>query len=435
MSTTSKPTVYISSTIYDFRDLRSALKYWLEELGYEVMLSEFNDFTKPLDENSYIACLRAVESANYFILLIGGRVGGLFDTKQGVSITRMEYRTAYELMQAARMKLVTFVREDLWNVREDRRALRELLIEDYKAQKELSDDDVNAIVKHSSTFVNDADAVFDFMREVGRVDEMKKAMAGESSFPIGNWIHQFSTFEEIIKALNTLFVVNRRLSTVALITNLRRELLYNLTLLTGKGKKDGVIRFNTFWGDVAREQLKGDYHDSSSIPAKHLQWLGMYLIVKCSGSKLLTQFLEQALASGEFLEYSVDTNRFNIGLIHDALLKLQENIRRLRSLETEHFEKRIDALIAKFSPRDNPIMKTDSIISFSNEELATPFAFYDCEKNISDLCVALIKGLDGEYGYLQGLKLRPTSPVESMAENIKAETSTIEDIENWLRSQ
>lgn len=95
----SKPVIYISSTIYDFQDLRSALKFWLEELGYEVMLSDFNDFTKPLETNSYEACLRAIARADYFILLMGARVGGFYDAVNNISITRMEYRTAYELVE------------------------------------------------------------------------------------------------------------------------------------------------------------------------------------------------------------------------------------------------------------------------------------------------------------------------------------------------
>src|SRR5689334_2746801 len=98
MQEPTKPTIFISSTIYDFGDLRSALKYWLEQLGYEVMLSEFNDFTKPLDENSYTACLKAIESASHFILLIGARTGGIYDAAEKVSITRMEYRAAYDLV-------------------------------------------------------------------------------------------------------------------------------------------------------------------------------------------------------------------------------------------------------------------------------------------------------------------------------------------------
>jgi len=39
-----KPKIFISSTIYDFQDLRSSLKYWLSELGFSVQLSEYSDF-------------------------------------------------------------------------------------------------------------------------------------------------------------------------------------------------------------------------------------------------------------------------------------------------------------------------------------------------------------------------------------------------------
>lgn len=65
-----RPTFFISSTIFDFRDLRSALKFYLEEQGCQVLTSETNDFKKPLDEHSYDACLKAIEAADYFILLM-----------------------------------------------------------------------------------------------------------------------------------------------------------------------------------------------------------------------------------------------------------------------------------------------------------------------------------------------------------------------------
>ena len=53
-----RPKIFISSTIYDFRDLRSALKYHLEALGFDVQLSEKNDFYKEFNINSYKACLK-----------------------------------------------------------------------------------------------------------------------------------------------------------------------------------------------------------------------------------------------------------------------------------------------------------------------------------------------------------------------------------------
>ena len=36
-------------TVYDFLDLRSALKLWLEEYGYDVLMSEFDDCTQVPD--------------------------------------------------------------------------------------------------------------------------------------------------------------------------------------------------------------------------------------------------------------------------------------------------------------------------------------------------------------------------------------------------
>ena len=42
----NKPKVFVSSTIYDFKGLRSALKYWLTEKGYEVRMSECNDLKR-----------------------------------------------------------------------------------------------------------------------------------------------------------------------------------------------------------------------------------------------------------------------------------------------------------------------------------------------------------------------------------------------------
>jgi len=81
----NKGKIFISSTVYDFQDLRSALKYWLTEMGYEVYMSESNDFPRNASENSYQTCLSTIKKCDWFILLIGNRFGGTFldpDTNQ-----------------------------------------------------------------------------------------------------------------------------------------------------------------------------------------------------------------------------------------------------------------------------------------------------------------------------------------------------------------
>lgn len=433
MQEATKPTIFISSTIYDFGDLRSALKYWLEQLGYEVMLSEFNDFTKPLDENSYTACLKAIESASHFILLIGARTGGIYDAAEKVSITRMEYRAAYDLVKAGRMKLITFVREGLWNVKEDRKALRTLLINEHAKEKELDESQVAEMINHPSTFVNDAEATFSFLHEVGRIDEMKRAIVGKAALPLGNWIHPFSTFEDIVKTLGTVLNTSRNLSTIALTTNLKHELLSNLAELTSKSKK-GELHLHTFYGDLARREFKGDYDDSSTMPARYLKWLVMYVIYIATRHVLASQFINQALTSGIFLEYDFSLNSYKFGVLHNALFQLRKEVNRMNDFREGYFKERLNAFLDMYAPANNPSVKSDKSLTVSNQVLVPIFACLDCEHNITQLSVALIKALEGDSNPLLNLKLNPSTPLQDDAEMIKAETPTAEDIEEWLIS-
>src|ERR1700759_2363174 len=101
-----RPTFFLSSTIYDFRDLRGAIQFSLQARGCRGLRAEFNDFGGNLDQHSYEACLSNIEQADYFVLLIGSRVGGWYDAQERVSITQREYRTAYELHRAGKLRLI-----------------------------------------------------------------------------------------------------------------------------------------------------------------------------------------------------------------------------------------------------------------------------------------------------------------------------------------
>jgi hypothetical protein len=410
------------------------LKFWLEELGYEVMLSEFNDFTKPLDENSYIACLKAIERASYFILLIGARTGGLFNPAEKVSITRMEYRAGYDLVRAGKMKLITFVRQDLWTVKEDRKALRDLLIKDYAAQKELNNGQIEELTRHPSNFVNDAEAAFSFLQEVGRIEEMKLAIANNVALPRSNWIHPFSSFQDIIAALKTVLNTKRSLTTIALVTNLKRELLANLTAITSK-RKSKEIDAHTIYGDLARKHFKGDLNSSSTMPARYIKWLVAYLITGSSGQRLSTQFIDQSLSSGVFLEFDLGLNAYRISRFHDALILAKENINRLKSFGGGYLNQRLMDFLAKYAPINNPSVKSDRNLTISNTELLPVFACFDCEDNVANLCIALLRSLDGDDSKLLDLKLNPSNPSEEEAIQIDAENPTLEEIEEWVKNQ
>ena len=90
------PTIFLSSTCYDLRQIRTDLKNFFEkELGFDILLSEFNSFQITPDNNTIDNCTQAVkEYADMLVLIVGGRYG--YRTESGKSITNLEYIAAKE---------------------------------------------------------------------------------------------------------------------------------------------------------------------------------------------------------------------------------------------------------------------------------------------------------------------------------------------------
>ncbi|HEY8931023.1 MAG TPA: DUF4062 domain-containing protein [Mucilaginibacter sp.] len=100
----AKPRVFVSSTFYDLKHIRSSIENFIDGLGYESVLSEKGDIAYnpdiPLDES----CYKEVHSCDIFVLIIGGRYGssasseGKIETKDFYtrfeSITKLEYENA-----------------------------------------------------------------------------------------------------------------------------------------------------------------------------------------------------------------------------------------------------------------------------------------------------------------------------------------------------
>ena len=110
-----KPTVFVSSTCYDLKQVREDIKDFFENTyGFEAILSEFNSF--PIDPaiGTCDNCLNNVDNyADFFILIIGNRYG--YITDQGKSITNLEYLHA----KAKNIPIFVFVDKQLyatWNV-------------------------------------------------------------------------------------------------------------------------------------------------------------------------------------------------------------------------------------------------------------------------------------------------------------------------------
>jgi hypothetical protein len=101
----AKPRIFISSTYYDLKHIRSSLELFVESFGYEPVLSEKGDIAytpdQPLDES----CYREAISADIVVLIIGGRYGSEVSGSSGKpsrsffdryeSITRKEFESSH----------------------------------------------------------------------------------------------------------------------------------------------------------------------------------------------------------------------------------------------------------------------------------------------------------------------------------------------------
>lgn len=102
----AKPRIFISSTFYDLKQVRSSLEVFIRDLGFDSVLSEKGNIAYspdvPLDES----CYREAQACDVFVLIIGGRYGsevssenesdnkGFYERYE--SITRKEYESALQ---------------------------------------------------------------------------------------------------------------------------------------------------------------------------------------------------------------------------------------------------------------------------------------------------------------------------------------------------
>ncbi len=427
-----RPRVFISSTIYDFRDLRSALKVWLEELGYEVTSSEHNDFPVQSDLNSYENCLRAIDDAEYFILLVGGRVGGWYDAANRLSITQMEYRHAYERLMQGRLKLLTFVRQNIWDIREDRRELEQLLRSETLHNAEIDETNITRIVRHPSKFANDAEFIFAFIEEITRNQEMRAASSGSGPMPIGNWIRQFSSFRDIIDSLRVDFRVQNNLRRAALVANLKNEIEANLRVLLDQFRGDPgdgpQVTTKFSYATFARDSLSGGVDDASLIARRHLRWLGMFAVAGANtGKRLSTSALDEAITSGEMLEFDRQADSFVVGPVQQGLLDYKRNIDRLR-----HNEEMVDAASRTAMATAWCRLDGDAQERVSNLELIPILSIHDSQANVVRLSRAIHRAASGDSSALQGIELYGDSPIVGEEAQMRRERPTRQQIQNWI---
>jgi hypothetical protein len=315
--------IFVSSAVYGSEDLRSAIKSWLEELGHEVLLSEEPDFGADQQLDSINACIDRVRSSDAYILIIGDRTGNLIPGTN-ISITRKEYETAYQMHKTKRLPVINFVRFET-----------KVKIDDLKMslKNAAPQDKVHLIESfkiHHSTFDNPTH-VIEFIDEVRRVEEIKKAHLTGNELPTANWLNVFRTFDEFKKPITVLLNME---------TNLSRTAKY-LAVITEL--KDFLLRYSykfqgspqlLFYPEILNSFL--ETYSSLSLDANNLGQI--YRVSDHHKAMLITYFTQRVLPeqhldscrgilnSEELLEFDSINLRWRFNNVHSALRKIIHDI-------------------------------------------------------------------------------------------------------------
>lgn len=186
--------VFVSSTCFDLGPIRGQLRNFLSSMGYDPIMSDYNDVLYDPRIHTHTSCIEEIASCDVIILLVGSRFGGKaipeaiskvdFDAileksksvehlkkKENISVTQLEVLKAVEI----EIPIFTFIDSRLWNDHE--------LYEKNKSKPILKEIEFPSIEKPDT-----AEFIFEFVNFLRHRTK-------------GNSINTFGKFEDIEEAL------------------------------------------------------------------------------------------------------------------------------------------------------------------------------------------------------------------------------------------
>jgi hypothetical protein len=91
-----RPRIFISSTFYDLKQIRSDLDNFIEGLGYEPVRNEEGDIPYGREDALEEYCYKEIKSVDILISIIGGRFGSESARSSNYSISQIELKKALE---------------------------------------------------------------------------------------------------------------------------------------------------------------------------------------------------------------------------------------------------------------------------------------------------------------------------------------------------
>lgn len=384
------PSVFISSTVKEFFDLRSAIAYTLREQGFTVLLSEDKEFPIRGDRPAPEECFTNVRESDYYILIVGSTRGSLHD---GISITRQEYRVARDAFLAKRQPILfLFLREG--------------------AQR--------------AAAIDEADHLKSFIHEIEHPENKNSP----------SFLTRFRDFENVMNSLaNSPMNLGRNLSETLIRHSLLSELTSNLALMS---ERQGTTAFPTHRHMArARDQIQFPENLDAliTISEDEARSLGYSITVKAMAENLKTRAIEDAFNNGLFLKFNPADGALQELPAHQALRETLDGIQALKNRGTSTGPIKWDENIAIAISQRNQTRPNS--LELSSADLALAFVYHNRLENLFRTHLALCQLLLGltKEKELPPFDRLPISPLgNEMEKQIHAERVSGAEISRLIKN-
>lgn len=267
-----QPTIFLSSIISEFYDLRGALRYFLGKSGFRVLMSEEPDFGADCGKDSLDNCKDLIEKSDYYLLLIGNNPGTVFQINgKDTTVTFEEFRHYISLVRGGKtLNFIAFVRQQTWD----------------------------NYTKHDETKIH--------LLQIELIDELLNNSLFEDK-KIGRWRYTFDRFADIITILETnqngLFLEATR-KTSLYRNYIQREIYDIFKSLLEKNRDTGKIQSHTQFLNLP-ELDHLDYFNQSKINHEVAARIVVFLMVISNKNTVLRKInrVFNYIAQGEFSRF------------------------------------------------------------------------------------------------------------------------------------
>jgi hypothetical protein len=393
----ASPSIFISSTVEEFRDLRFAMAYVFRKLGYIVSQSEADDFNVSGNRSAIEECFNNIRNSDYYILLIGDKTGHMLEND--ISITRCEYRVAKEsFLNTGKPILHLYLRQET-----------DIALKKNNENKIKGFDNPT----HQRAFIYE--------------------VQNPSNELVPNYLKRFNNSESLLNSLEFPLNLGRNLTERLARHSLISELLSNLAKMVQRH------RSSAFPIHEYMERIRKEYpitedllNDDIYIPMKLSSRLVLALAGRIQSKDLLTQAIEDAINRGIFLKYDPQSGNFLDSPLHNLLKQTINDIRNINYFDSENlqsWDRNILDAIKQQRMRQSPNL------AVNGNDYFYALAHYDRATNIFNEHKAMCRYLLGVTETLEEIVRKPMTPLgEQEVNNILKERVSEDEIARLIRN-